>query len=250
MLKSWCSHDKVAKLSCGHTRSGKFAVTASKITWVYCDFMSNLLNYLRQSRPILTLHLYSLYPTTPLHSDEKRKSMSAMWTFLQHRIKSTTPPQKSKAVHRIRRSSKSNRMSQKTAEDYESTILYKVSMLVGALTVIHRPPRNKKNILAKRPKARRLGGEGKLKMPTAEQMWRKEEKYRKMESAEREICEHKEAQKWQERFERLEAKRFERKEKERQRQIDARQDKLERQTRHWMLQALPQSAGNDIHWWI
>jgi hypothetical protein len=83
-------------------------------------------------------------------------------------------------------------------------------------------------------------------MPTAEQMRRKEEKYSRMESAEREICEHKEAQKWQERFEHLEAKRLERQEKEHQRQIDARQDKLERQTRRWILQALQQS-GNDRH---
>jgi hypothetical protein len=138
-------------------------------------------------------------------------------------------------------------MSQATVEDYESTILHKVSMSVGVLTVIHQPSRNKKNILAKQPKARRLGGEGKLKMPTAEQIRRKEEKYSKMESAEREICEHKEAQKWQERFERLEVKRLERQEKEHQRQIDARQDKLDRQTRRWVLQALQQSAGNDTH---
>jgi poly(3-hydroxyalkanoate) synthetase len=84
-------------------------------------------------------------------------------------------------------------------------------------------------------------------MPTAKQMQRKEEKYRRMDSAEREICEQKEAQKWRERFEYMEAKRLERQEKEYQRQIDARQAKLERRTRRWILQAGQQSAENDMY---
>jgi hypothetical protein len=77
-------------------------------------------------------------------------------------------------------------------------------------------------------------------MPTVEQIRRKEKKYGRMDSAEREICEQKEAQKWRERLEHQEVKRLEQQEKERQRQFDARQDKLERQTMRWISQLLQQ----------
>jgi hypothetical protein len=120
-------------------------------------------------------------------------------------------------------------------------------MSAVTLTIIYILSRNRKHILSKRPKARRLGGVGKFKMPTVEQMRRKEERYSRMDSVKREVCEQNEAQKWRERLELQEAKRLERQEKERQRQFEAHQNKLERRTMHWILQALPQSAGKDTY---
>lgn len=113
-------------------------------------------------------------------------------------------------------------------------------MSAGTLTIIYMLSRNRKYILSKRRKARRLGGEERVKMPTVEQMQRKEKKYGRMNSAERQICEQKEAQKWRERLERQEEKRLQWKEKERQKQFEARQDKLERQTMRWIRQQLEQ----------
>jgi hypothetical protein len=84
-------------------------------------------------------------------------------------------------------------------------------------------------------------------MPTAEQMRHKEEKYARMDSVEREICEQQEVQRWRERVERQETRRLKRQEKERQRQLDAHQDKLERQTQRWVLQALQYSTEDEMY---
>jgi hypothetical protein len=120
-------------------------------------------------------------------------------------------------------------------------------MSAGTLTIIYILSRNQKYILSKRPKASRLGGVGNLKMPTVEQMRHKEERYGRMDSAKREVCEQKEAQKRWEWLELQEAKRLERQEKECQRQFEAHQNKLEKQTMRWILQASPQSAGKDTY---
>ena len=120
-------------------------------------------------------------------------------------------------------------------------------MSAGTLTIIYILSRNRKYILSKRPKARRLGGVGKFKMPTVEQMRCRQERYSRMDSTKREVWEQKEAQRRQEWLELQEAKRLERQEKERQRQFEAHQNKLERQTMRWILQALPQSAGRDTY---